>query len=229
MPVDLRRSADFSQLLTTGCAFSVRLLFAGHRIHGCSAVSCWFHEPGFHEPCECCVCATAANALCSGIAVVALSDPEQHIYQGVIMGVVHSALRDVSHTVGRAATATTMAAGAVGGAAVNGVVGAVTGAVAGVQRGIGNGSHSTPAAVLTLGALGAAGLVEWPVVLAIGGGALLLRQLNHPHAGSDSHTGSTAPGKSVPATSTSSTSQRTPPAKKMPARRPRPTQSRTRR
>jgi hypothetical protein len=144
------------------------------------------------------------------------------------MGVIHSALRGVSQTVGRAATAATMAAGAVGGAAVNGVAGAVTGAAAGVRQGIGSGTHSTPAAVLTLGALGAAGLVEWPVVLVIGGGALLLRQLNHSQAGPDSPVGPAAPVKAVPARSAGSTSQRTPPAKKTPARQPRRAQSRTR-
>jgi hypothetical protein len=145
------------------------------------------------------------------------------------MGVVDSAVRSVSRTVGRAATATTMAAGALGGAAVNGVVGAVAGAAAGVQRGIGKGSHSTPAAVLTLGALGATGLVEWPVLLAVGGGALLFRQLNHTHAGSNSHGGPAAPVKAVPAKSTGSTSQRTPSPKKTPARQPRGTRPRSRR
>jgi hypothetical protein len=33
-------------------------------------------------------------------------------------------------------------------------------------------------AALTLGALGAAGLVEWPVLLAIGGSALVVHQLS---------------------------------------------------
>ena len=64
-----------------------------------------------------------------------------------------------------------------GGAAVNGIVGGVTGAAEGIKRGISSGSHSTPAAALALGALGVAGLVEWPVLLAVGGGALLLRRL----------------------------------------------------
>ncbi|WP_416349153.1 hypothetical protein [Mycobacterium xenopi] len=91
---------------------------------------------------------------------------------------VGGAVRGVGRAVGRAANATTMAAGAVGGAAVNGVVGAVQGAAAGVQRGLASGSHSTPAAALTLGALGVTGLVEWPLVLAIGGTALVLRQLS---------------------------------------------------
>ena len=95
------------------------------------------------------------------------------------MGVVDGAVRNASRTVSRAASATTAAAGAVGGAAVNGVVGAVTGAAAGVQKGIESGSHSTPAAALTLGALGVAGLVEWPILLAVGGGALLLRRLSN--------------------------------------------------
>lgn len=94
------------------------------------------------------------------------------------MGVVDGALRTVGRTVSRAATATTAAAGAVGGAAVNGIVGGVKGAADGIQQGISTGSKSTPAAALVLGAVGAAGLVEWPILLAVGGGALLLRKLN---------------------------------------------------
>jgi hypothetical protein len=77
----------------------------------------------------------------------------------------------------RTADATTALAGAVGGAAANGVVGGVRGTAAGVRDGLTNGSHSTPAAALTLVAIGVAGLVEWPVVLGIGGAALLLHQL----------------------------------------------------
>ncbi|GFG63494.1 hypothetical protein MKUB_09840 [Mycobacterium kubicae] len=94
------------------------------------------------------------------------------------MSVIGGAVRNVGRTVSRAATATTTAAGAVGGAAVNGVVGGVKGAADGVQRGISTGSKSTPAAALAIGAIGAAGLVEWPILLAVGGGALLLRRLN---------------------------------------------------
>src|ERR1700722_9956904 len=138
------------------------------------------------------------------------------------MGLVDSAVRSVSRTVGRAATATTTAAGAVGGAAVNGVAGALTGAAAGVQRGIGTGSHSTPAAVLTLGALGATGLVEWPIVLAVGGGALLLRQLNQS-CGTPA-----APWKAPPTNACGSTSHRTPRPKKTPAGQTRGTRPRSR-
>ncbi|MBW0015509.1 hypothetical protein [Mycobacterium sp.] len=93
------------------------------------------------------------------------------------MGVVGGAVRNVGKTVGRAADATTAAAGAVGGAAVNGLVGGVTGAAEGIKRGVSSGSHSTPAAALALGALGVAGLIEWPVLLAVGGGALLLHRM----------------------------------------------------
>jgi hypothetical protein len=94
------------------------------------------------------------------------------------MSVVGGAIRNVGRTVNRAADATTAAAGAVGGAAVNGIVGGVTGAAEGIKRGVSTGSHSTPAAALAIGALGVAGLVEWPLLLAVGGGALLLRRLN---------------------------------------------------
>jgi hypothetical protein len=50
--------------------------------------------------------------------------------------------------------------------------------VFGIRNGVANGSHSTPAAALTLGVLGAAGLVEWPLLLAVGGTALVVHQLS---------------------------------------------------
>ncbi|OBF92953.1 hypothetical protein A5791_13620 [Mycobacterium sp. 852002-51163_SCH5372311] len=93
------------------------------------------------------------------------------------MSVVGGAVRNVGRTVNRAASATTAAAGAVGGAAINGVVGGVKGAAEGIQRGIGSGSKSTPAAALAIAALGVTGIVEWPILLAVGGGALVLRKL----------------------------------------------------
>ncbi|WP_330231216.1 hypothetical protein OHA40_01225 [Nocardia sp. NBC_00508] len=77
----------------------------------------------------------------------------------------------------RTADATAAAAGAVGGAAVNGVIGGIQGAATGVKSGLSRGSHSTPAAALTLAAIGAAGLVDWPVLLGVGGTALVVRQL----------------------------------------------------
>jgi hypothetical protein len=80
------------------------------------------------------------------------------------MDVVRETLNVASRTV----DASIAAAGAVGGAAVNGVVGGVQGAIGGVQRGLHSGSQSIPAAALTLAAVGAAGLVEWPVLLPVG-------------------------------------------------------------
>lgn len=94
------------------------------------------------------------------------------------MSVVGGAARSIGNTVNRAADAATAAAGAVGGAAVSGIVGGVTGAAEGIKRGVSSGSHSTPAAALAMGALGVAGLVEWPVLLAVGGGALLLHRMH---------------------------------------------------
>ncbi len=88
------------------------------------------------------------------------------------MDIVRSAKRVVTGT----ADATAGAAGAVGGAAVNGIIGGVQGTLGGIRSGLGSGSHSTPAAVLTFAAIGAAGLVDWPVLLTIGGTALLVRQ-----------------------------------------------------
>jgi hypothetical protein len=108
------------------------------------------------------------------------------------MNIVRGATRVVTQT----ANATTAAAGAVGGAAVNGIVGGVQGTAAGIRNGLNSGSHSTPAALLTLGAIGATGLVEWPVVLTIGGTALLVRQFTH-HDGGDTATATSAPSPST--------------------------------
>ncbi len=80
--------------------------------------------------------------------------------------------------VAKVADATTAAAGAVGGAAISGAVGGLRGAAAGVRSGMDSGSRSSAAAALTLGAVGAAGLVEWPVLVAVGGAALVVHQLN---------------------------------------------------
>lgn len=95
------------------------------------------------------------------------------------MNIVHGAqniAQGATQVVTKAANVTTAAAGAVGGAAVNGVIGGAKGAVGGVRTGAESGSHSTPAALLTLSAVGASGLIAWPVVLAVGGTALLVRQ-----------------------------------------------------
>ena len=97
-----------------------------------------------------------------------------------------------------------------------------------MQRGIDSGSHSTPAAALTLGALGVTGLVEWPLLLAVGGGVLLLRRLNHSRD-DGSQAAPATPAKVVPAKSTSSARPRKTPAKRATARQSRGTQSRSRR
>src|SRR6201991_2908206 len=119
-------------------------------------------------------------------------------YQGVNMGVVGGAVRHVGKTVRRATDAGTAAAGAVGAAGVNGFVGAVTGAAEGIKRGVGSGSHSTPAAALAMGALGVAGLVEWPVLLAVGGGALLLHRLQRKPGSPESPKANLKPVPSAP-------------------------------
>lgn len=95
-----------------------------------------------------------------------------------------------------------MAAGAAAGAAVNGVIGGLQGAAAGVRRGLGSGSRSTPAAAATMGVLGVTGLVEWPLLLVVGGGALLVRQLNRSGEAVDGPEAAAAvqPVKRAPAT-----------------------------
>ncbi|MFC9763261.1 hypothetical protein [Rhodococcus jostii] len=108
------------------------------------------------------------------------------------MNLVNGTAR-VATGMGEAATATL---GAVGGAAVGGLVGSVKGAAVGAQEGARRGSHSTPAAVLTMGAVAVTGVVQWPIVAAVGGTALVLDQLklgtkpDRPRAGEQS----TGPG-----------------------------------
>ena len=92
-------------------------------------------------------------------------------------------LRDTLGIARRAADASIAAAGAVGGAAVNGVIGGVQGVVGGVQSGLSSGSRSIPAAALTVAAVGLAGLVEWPVLLPIGGTVLGVHYLTHRSGG----------------------------------------------
>ncbi|MQP34195.1 hypothetical protein GEO20_19855 [Rhodococcus erythropolis] len=83
------------------------------------------------------------------------------------------------------ADATTTVAGAVGGGVIGGVTGGIRGTTEGVRDGIRAGSSSTPTAVLTMAAVGAAGLVEWPVLLAVGGTALVLHEWDRKSARPD--------------------------------------------
>jgi hypothetical protein len=100
-------------------------------------------------------------------------DPKDNA-RSSIMNIVSGAVRVVTKT----ADATTAAAGAVGGAAFSGVVGGIQGTATGLRNGLSNGSQSPAAAALTLAAVGTAGLVEWPILLAVGGTALVVHQLN---------------------------------------------------
>ncbi len=88
-------------------------------------------------------------------------------------------VRETKHAASRTVDASVAAAGAVGGAAVNGVVGGVRGVVGGVQSGLSSGSRSIPAAALTVAAVGAVGLVEWPVLLPVGAAVLGVHYLTH--------------------------------------------------
>jgi hypothetical protein len=132
------------------------------------------------------------------------------------MDVFRAALRVASRTVDASAAA----AGAVGGAAVNGVVGGVQGVVGGVQSGLSSGSRSIPAAVLTVAAVGAAGLVEWPVLLPVGGMVLGVHYLTHRSGGERKRAStrrigsrSAAKGRSGSRASTAHTAARSRPAR----------------
>ena len=121
------------------------------------------------------------------------------------MNAVGGAVQKVSRVLGRAATMTTETAGAVGGAAIDGVVGGVTGATAGIKKGLRQGRRSTPAAALTIGVIGAVGLVEWPVLLAVGGTALAVQQLSKRRADGQAKTTKTTTTASKPVNSAEGT------------------------
>ncbi len=110
------------------------------------------------------------------------------------MDLVDGAVRVISRT----ADVTTAAAGAVSGAAINGVIGGVQGAATGLRDGVAKGSHSSAAAALTLGAVGAVGLVEWPLLLTVGGGALVLHRLSQRSNGNGDRESAPAPLRSAP-------------------------------
>ena len=115
------------------------------------------------------------------------------------MNLVSGAAR-VATGAGEAATATL---GAIGGAAVGGLVGSMKGAATGASEGARRGSQSTPAAVLTMGAVAATGVVQWPIVAAVGGTALVLEQLK-PRTSPQNKPGTSATtaGADAPATAT---------------------------
>ncbi|EID79868.1 MULTISPECIES: hypothetical protein [Rhodococcus] len=123
------------------------------------------------------------------------------------MKLVSGAAR-VAAGAGEAATANL---GAIGGAAVGGLVGSIKGAATGATEGARRGSHSTPAAVLTMGAVAATGVVQWPIVAAVGGTALVLDQLQpgtsrHEKPGtSDTTSGADAPTAATSAGAASET------------------------
>jgi hypothetical protein len=134
--------------------------------------------------------------------------------EGAKMDVV----RETLHVARRTVDASVAAAGAVGGAAVDGVVGGVQGVVGGVQRGLSSGSRSIPAAALTVAAVGAAGLVEWPVLLPVGATVLGVHYLMHRSGGKRASTrrvasGSRAKGRSGSRGSAPHTAARSRPAR----------------
>ena len=138
------------------------------------------------------------------------------------MNIMQGAVRVVT----RSAEATAAAAGAVGGAAVTGVIGGVQGTVNGIKNGMSSGSHSTPAAALTLAAIGATGLVEWPIVVGVGGTALVVRRLAHrsdgqsrPNLTAVPEANKPAARRSSPRKATKSTKATKAPARKSAARR----------
>ena len=104
------------------------------------------------------------------------------------MDIFRDTLRIASRTANASIAATGAVGGAtvngvVGGATVNGVVGGVQGMVGGVRSGLSSGTRSTPAAALTLAAIGAAGLVQWPVLLPAGGTVMAMHYLTHRSRG----------------------------------------------
>lgn len=96
------------------------------------------------------------------------------------MGVLSTARRAggvATTALATTATAVTGAAGAIAGGATGAVLGGINGATRGLGHGLTTGSQSTPAAVLAVTAVGATGLIDWPVLLLGGGAALAVRHL----------------------------------------------------
>jgi hypothetical protein len=110
---------------------------------------------------------------------------------------------DAVGVVVKSANATAGAIGALGDAAVKGVLGGIRGTATGVKDGARSGRRSTPAAALALAAIGAAGLVDWPVLVTVGGAALAVRELNDRFA----VTPSSRPPANTPKTTTSARRQ----------------------
>jgi uncharacterized protein YdaT len=108
----------------------------------------------------------------SGVAVTAPHSLE------TLMG-----LLSLTRRAGKDATvAVTGATAAITGAAYGAATGAVDGAIRGAGQALGSGPRATPAAALAVAAVGAAGLIEWPVLLLASGTALVVRQLRHQPA-----------------------------------------------
>ncbi len=118
------------------------------------------------------------------------------------MNIVSGTVQVISRT----ADAATATAGAIGGAAVNGVLGGIKGTGSGIRAGMSQGSKSSAAAAVTLAAVGAAGLVEWPLLLTVGGATLLVHEINR--RAQDGHAAESTddePVKSAPAAGRSRT------------------------
>ena len=129
------------------------------------------------------------------------------------MGLLRTTLRAgglAAAAVATTAAAVTTAAGAVGGAVTGGAVGGISGAAHGVSQGLSSGARSTPAAMLTAAALGAAGLVEWPILLIGGGAVLVLRQLRITPATPTKNPNSASATKQTSATKQKRTQPRNP-------------------
>ncbi len=93
---------------------------------------------------------------------------------------------------GAVTAATTSVAGATG-AALGAGLGAVRGAADGLRDGAERGSRSAPAAALTVTALTVTGILDWPLVLAAGGTAILVNRLTQHPAAPPPHPPATRP------------------------------------
>jgi len=108
-------------------------------------------------------------------------------------------LLSLTRRAGKDATVTvTGATAAVTGAAYGAATGAVDGAIRGAGQALGSGPRATPAAALAVAAVGAAGLVEWPVLLLASGTALVVRQLRHKPAHPTAALPPAQPGTPIP-------------------------------
>jgi len=126
------------------------------------------------------------------------TDWRRRNHEVMIRSVVLGPVRAATRTAGAVGTATA----AVGSATLHGVVGGVAGTVTGVREGWADSRTRSAPAALTVVAIGTLGLVEWPLMLAIGATVLAAQRLARLPARLRAQPSAAAPVSAIPPTNT---------------------------